>query len=61
VWRALIETRFDDTYRINPWMDPQAWAESGQALHGMAKRQWAALRRILVCKGGRYANEHDGG
>lgn len=42
---------FAVTYRINPWMDPQAWAESGQALHGMATRQWAALRRILVSKG----------
>jgi arginine dihydrolase len=42
---------FAVTYKINPWMDPQAWAENGEALHATARRQWAALRRILVSRG----------
>src|SRR5215831_19581525 len=42
---------FAVTYSINPWMDPQAWADSGETLHATAVRQWAALRRTLVAKG----------
>jgi len=42
---------FAVTYSINPWMDPQAWADSGESLHATAVRQWAALRRALAAKG----------
>ena len=42
---------FAVTYRINPWMDPEAWADGGDALHATAARQWAALRRALAAHG----------
>jgi N-dimethylarginine dimethylaminohydrolase len=42
---------FAVTYSINPWMDPQAWAAGGGALHEKAKRQWAALRHALAAAG----------
>ena len=42
---------FAVTYSINPWMDPTAWAESGQALHATAARQWAGLHRALLGNG----------
>jgi N-dimethylarginine dimethylaminohydrolase len=38
---------FAVTYSINPWMDPQAWAGSGAALHATATRQWRGLHRAL--------------
>src|SRR6476661_6214616 len=34
---------FAVTYSINPWMDPAAWSQSGDALHGEAVRQWECL------------------
>ena len=42
---------FAVTYSINPWMDPNAWTESGSALHATAARQWAKLRRALTQHG----------
>jgi N-dimethylarginine dimethylaminohydrolase len=42
---------FAVTYSINPWMDPQAWAAGGGALHDKAKRQWAALHCALAAAG----------
>ena len=38
---------FAVTYSINPWMDPRAWADEGQALHAEATRQWSALYKTL--------------
>jgi N-dimethylarginine dimethylaminohydrolase len=32
-------------------MDPQAWADSGDALHATAARQWAGLHRTLLARG----------
>ena len=34
---------FAVTYSINPWMDPAAWSQSGDALHGEAVQQWEGL------------------
>jgi N-dimethylarginine dimethylaminohydrolase len=42
---------FEVTYSINPWMDPQAWAGSGAALHAIATRQWRGLNRALIKHG----------
>lgn len=42
---------FAVTYSINPWMDPKAWADGGEALHELAGRQWAGLRRTLTAAG----------
>jgi N-dimethylarginine dimethylaminohydrolase len=42
---------FAVTYSINPWMDPKAWADSGDALHATAGRQWAGLHRTLTRHG----------
>jgi N-dimethylarginine dimethylaminohydrolase len=42
---------FAVTYSINPWMDPAAWAESGEVLHARAVRQWTGLHRTLVARG----------
>ena len=39
---------FAVTYSINPWMDPQAWADRGGNLHAEAQRQWAGLHHALV-------------
>jgi N-dimethylarginine dimethylaminohydrolase len=39
---------FAVSYTINPWMDPQAWAGSGAALHATATRQWRGLNRALI-------------
>src|SRR2546421_5163494 len=38
---------FAVTYSINPWMDPAAWAGSGDALHASAGAQWSALHARL--------------
>jgi N-dimethylarginine dimethylaminohydrolase len=38
---------FAVTYSINPWMDPGAWADSGQVLHARAMQQWNDLHRTL--------------
>jgi len=40
MWRPQY---FAVTYSINPWMDPAAWSQSGDALHGEALRQWEGL------------------
>ena len=42
---------FAVSYSINPWMDPQAWASGGAALHDEAARQWRVLRRALAVAG----------
>ncbi len=42
---------FAVTYSINPWMDPQAWADGGSALHADAQRQWDDLRHALEAAG----------
>jgi N-dimethylarginine dimethylaminohydrolase len=42
---------FAVTYSINPWMDPQAWANGGAALHATAQRQWSGLRQVLTDAG----------
>ena len=42
---------FAVTYSINPWMDPQAWADRGGNLHAEAQRQWAHLHQALVSAG----------
>jgi N-dimethylarginine dimethylaminohydrolase len=42
---------FAVTYSINPWMDPQAWADRGGNLHAEAQRQWADLHHALVGAG----------
>src|SRR6188508_1959617 len=38
---------FAVTYAINPWMDPDAWAATGEALAAAAARQWQGLHRAL--------------
>jgi len=38
---------FAVTYSINPWMDPAAWADRGDALHASAQAQWAGLHAAL--------------
>ena len=38
---------FAVTYSINPWMDPAAWADKGDALHASANTQWEGLRVAL--------------
>jgi N-dimethylarginine dimethylaminohydrolase len=42
---------FAVTYRINPWMDPDAWSSGADALHAAAARQWQALHRALLAHG----------
>jgi N-dimethylarginine dimethylaminohydrolase len=42
---------FAVTYSINPWMDPKAWAATGNALHAKAQQQWDALHRTLIRHG----------
>jgi arginine dihydrolase len=42
---------FAVTYSINPWMDPNAWAQSGEVLHARAVRQWTGLHRSLLTRG----------
>ena len=42
---------FAVTYSINPWMDPNAWAQSGEVLHARASRQWTGLYRTLLARG----------
>jgi N-dimethylarginine dimethylaminohydrolase len=42
---------FAVTYSINPWMNPAAWRESGDALHATAQRQWHGLFRALGSSG----------
>src|SRR5450631_665092 len=42
---------FAVTYSINPWMDPGAWAQSGEVLHARAVRQWSGLHRSLLASG----------
>jgi N-dimethylarginine dimethylaminohydrolase len=41
---------FAVTYSINPWMDPAAWAQSGEVLHARASRQWTGLHRTLLAR-----------
>src|SRR2546423_14245028 len=38
---------FAVNYSINPWMDPAAWAGSGDALHASAQTQWQGLHAAL--------------
>ena len=39
---------FAVSYAINPWMDPRAWVDGGEALHATATRQWDGLHRTLL-------------
>jgi N-dimethylarginine dimethylaminohydrolase len=39
------------SYSINPWMDPQGWAEAGADLGEAAQREWQALHAALLDKG----------
>jgi len=39
---------FAVTYSINPWMDPAAWANRGDALHASAEEQWDGLHAALL-------------
>ena len=38
---------FAVTYSINPWMDPAAWAGSGELLQARGTQQWSALNAAL--------------
>ena len=38
---------FAVTYSINPWMNPAAWADRGDALHASAAAQWDGLQAAL--------------
>src|SRR3984893_4892162 len=42
---------FAVSYRINPWMDPDAWADSGEALALTADRECSAYHRALAANG----------
>lgn len=42
---------FAVSYTINPWMDPQAWANADRALSTAAEQQWTVLHKALVEKG----------
>jgi N-dimethylarginine dimethylaminohydrolase len=42
---------FAVTYSINPWMNPQSWADRGAALRAAAERQWAALHDAVTAAG----------
>jgi N-dimethylarginine dimethylaminohydrolase len=42
---------FAVTYSINPWMDPAAWANRGDALHASAEEQWQGLHAALLASG----------
>ena len=42
---------FAVTYSINPWMDPAAWADRGDALHASAAAQWQGLNAALRASG----------
>jgi len=42
---------FAVTYSINPWMNPAAWQESGDALHATAQQQWDGLFHALGSSG----------
>ena len=39
---------FAVSYSINPWMDPNGWADRAPALHAQAEQQWTSLRRVLA-------------
>jgi N-dimethylarginine dimethylaminohydrolase len=34
-------------YAINPWMDPQSWAQRDRTLVAASRREWAGLQRTL--------------
>ena len=42
---------FAVTYSINPWMDPEAWADGGDVLHASAAAQWNGLHAALRANG----------
>ena len=39
------------SYSINPWMQPQAWADAAITLHAEAEQQWSGLCRTLLAAG----------
>lgn len=39
---------FEVCYRINPWMDPDAWSSQAGMLTALARRQWRQLHDTLV-------------
>src|ERR1700674_3591121 len=42
---------FEVKYRINPWMDPDAWATKATYLAAAADIQWQTLYEALVARG----------
>jgi N-dimethylarginine dimethylaminohydrolase len=38
-------------YAINPWMNPESWAQQSQVLVDSSQREWAALHRTLTSLG----------
>jgi N-dimethylarginine dimethylaminohydrolase len=42
---------FEVKYRINPWMDPDAWATKATYLAAAADMQWQTLYEALVARG----------
>ena len=46
-----LPRHFAVTYSINPWMDPQSWADRDGNLQADAQRQWAELHRALLHAG----------
>lgn len=39
---------FEVSYRINPWMDPDAWSSQAGVLTALARRQWRQLHDTLI-------------
>src|SRR5262249_36855543 len=50
-----LPRHFAVTYSINPWMDPQSWADRDGNLQADAQRQWAGLHRALLGAGAMVA------
>lgn len=46
---------FTVSYSINPWMDPQSWADADGDLAEAAEREWAVLHEALRDKGAAIA------
>jgi N-dimethylarginine dimethylaminohydrolase len=44
-------SHFAVTYAINPWMDPNNWAQNATALSAGARREWENLHQALIACG----------
>jgi len=42
---------FGVRYRINPWMDPEAWSKGEGSLKAVAEQQWTSLHEVLTSRG----------